>query len=230
MPGIQDMRNRKSIIIIFSLASLLPLQAYAASKFVSDRLVITMRSGQGNQFEIIKTLVSGTKLEILEETDTGYTMVRLEDGTEGWVRTQYLTDEPIAADKLTSVEAKLAKLKETDKLLREELGSLKKAKGKLDAQHAKLKSEHTTATQELTHLNEVAARPKQLETENRDLRKRFEQISDELVLVKQENQVLKDRSERNWFITGAAVLIIGMIIGLVIPKFRFQKKDNWGSY
>ena len=230
MPGIQDMRNRKSIIIIFSLASLLPLQAYAASKFVSDRLVITMRSGQGNQFEIIKTLVSGTKLEILEETDTGYTMVRLEDGTEGWVRTQYLTDEPIAADKLTSVEAKLTKLKETDKLLREELGSLKKAKGKLDAQHAKLKSEHTTATQELTHLNEVAARPKQLETENRDLRKRFEQISDELVLVKQENQVLKDRSERNWFITGAAVLIIGMIIGLVIPKFRFQKKDNWGSY
>lgn len=224
------MRHRQNIFFILSLACLLPMQAYAASKYVSDQLIITMRTGQGNQFEIIKTLVSGTKLEILEETDTGYAMVRLDDGTEGWVRTQYLADEPIAADKLASAESKLAKIKGNNKLLREELDSLKKAKGTLDAQHAKLQSEHTSATEELTHLNEVAARPKQLESENKDLRKRFEQISDELVLVKQENQVLKDRSERQWFITGAAVLIIGMIIGLVIPKFRFQKKDSWSSY
>jgi len=224
------MRQHKSIFIILSLACLLPVQAFAASKYVSDHLVITMRTGQGNQYEIIKTLESGTRLEILEETDTGYTMVRLSDGTEGWVRTQYLTDEPIAAAQLTSAQEKLAKYKENNKLLREELDSLKKAKGILDSEHAKLKSTHESVSQELTQLSEVAARPKQLETENKDLRKRFEQISDELVLVKQENQVLKDRSERHWFIAGAAVLILGMIIGLIIPKFRFQKKDNWGSY
>jgi len=224
------MRHRQSLLIALSLICLLPLQAYAASKYVSDHLVITMRSGQGNQFEIIKTLISGTKLEILEETDTGYTMVRLEDGMEGWVRTQYLADEPIAADKLTAAETQLTKLKDTNKLLRQELGTLKKAKGKLDEEHSKLISEHSSTSKELTHLNEVAARPKQLESENKELRKNYEQISDELVLVKQENQVLKDRSERHWFITGAGVLIIGMIIGLVIPKFRFQKKDGWGSY
>ncbi|MGD8927068.1 MAG: hypothetical protein PVG20_09465, partial [Thioalkalispiraceae bacterium] len=77
------MRQRKSILISLILACLLPLQAYAANKYVSDHLVITMRTGQGNQFEIIKTLISGTKLEVLEETDTGYTKVRLADGTEG---------------------------------------------------------------------------------------------------------------------------------------------------
>lgn len=224
------MRNRQQFIIAMSLACLLPLQAYAANKYVSDHLVITMRSGQGNQFEIIKTLISGTRLEVLEETETGYTMVRIEDGTEGWVRTQYLADEPVAADKLASAVARLAKTKETNKLLREELGTLKKSKTKLDAQYAKLKSEHTNASKELIHLNEVAARPKQLEAENIELRKTFEQIRDELVLVKQENQVLKDRSERRWFITGAGVLIFGMILGLVIPKFRFRKKDGWGSY
>ena len=224
------MRNRQQFIIALGLACLLPLQAYAASKYVSDHLVITMRSGQGNQFEIIKTLISGTKLEILEETETGYTLVRIEDGTEGWVRTQYLADEPVAADKLAAAVTRLAKTKETNKLLREELGTLKKAKTKLDAQYAKLKSEHASASKELTHLNEVAARPKQLEAENIELRKNFEQIRDELVLVKQENQVLKDRSERRWFITGAGVLIFGMVLGLVIPKFRFRKKDGWGSY
>lgn len=224
------MTHRFHIYLTLSLVCLLPIQASAASKFVSDQLVITMRTGQGNQFEIIKTLVSGTRLEILEETDTGYTQVRLEDGTEGWVRTQYLADEPIAATRLAAAESKLEKFKSNNKLLRQELDALKKAKGELDAEHTKLQTEHSSVSKELTHLNEVAARPKQLETENKDLRKRFEQISDEMVLIKQENQVLKDRSERQWFIAGAAVLIIGMIIGLVIPKFRFKKKDSWASY
>lgn len=224
------MKMHQRWIVILGLACLLPMPAIAASKYVSDELRITLRTGQGNQFEILKTLTSGTRLELLEETDTGYTMVRTEDGTEGWVRTQYLVDEPVARDKLAAATQQLSKLKETNKLLRTELDTLKKAKGELEAQHNQLKSEHSSTTKELTELSEVAARPKQLATENRDLRKRFEQISDELVLVKQENQILKDRSERQWFIAGAAVLVIGMIIGLVIPKFRFQKKDSWGSY
>ena len=209
---------------------ILPLTGLATTKYVSDHLVITMRTGQGNQFEIIRTLSSGTKLEILEETDTGYTKVRIADGTEGWVRTQYISDQPIAADKLGQAEARLAKLDKKNSELKAELADLRKAKKEVDAQYGKLKAEHSSTSKELAHLSEVAARPKQLESENTDLRKRFEQLSDELVLLKQENQVLKDRSERHWFITGAAVLLIGMIIGLVLPKFRFNKKNNWGSY
>lgn len=220
------MRHYKSIIYLI-LIFLLPSAASAATRYVSDHLIITMRTGQGNQYEIIKTLVTGTKLEVLEETDSGYTKVRIEDGTEGWVRTQYLTDQPAATDQLARAEASLAKLKENNKLLRTEIDNLRKTKGEIEAEHNKLQSEHKSTSKELAHLNEVAARPKQLESENIDLRKRFEQISDEMVLVKQENQVLKDRSERQWFITGAAVLILGMIIGLIIPKLRFQKKSGW---
>ena len=217
----------KNTLIYLLLIFALPATVNAATKYVSDHLVITMRTGQGNQFEIIKTLGSGAKLEILEETDTGYTKVKTEDGTEGWVRTQYLADEPVAADKLARAESSLIKLKDNNKLLRQEIDTLRKTKNKLESEYGKLESEHKSTSKELSHLNEVAARPKQLESENIDLRKRFEQISDEMVLVKQENQVLKDRSERQWFITGAAVLILGMIIGLIIPKLRFQKKRGW---
>ena len=224
------MRAYRTFLLLIGLCLLLPVQAHATNKYVSDELRITLRTGQGNQHKIIKTLTSGEKLEVLEETDTGYTMVRLEDGTEGWVRTQYLSDTPVARDKLASATRKLEKLTETNKLLREELDNLKKTQGQLESEHAKLKSRYAGTSKELADLSEVAARPKQLATENRNLRKQFEQINDELVLVKQENQVLKDRSERQWFIAGAAVLVIGMIIGLIIPKFRFQKKDNWGSY
>ena len=225
-----DMNHRYLLLLVFLALSGTPMSLLAETQYVSDDLVITLRTGQGNQFEIIKTLSSGAKLEILEETDTGYTKVKTESGIEGWVRTQYLTKEPIAAIKLEKAEAKIAKLNEKVTSLQDELTTLQKEKGQLDSEYSKLRGEHDSTSKELSHLSEIAARPKQLATENRDLRLQYEKINDELVLVKQENQVLKDRSKRNWFLTGAGVVILGMIIGLIIPKLRFRKKDSWSDF
>lgn len=202
----------------------------AETQFVSDDLVITLRTGQGNQYEIIKTLSSGTKLEILEQTDTGYTKVKTDSGLEGWVRTQYLTKEPIARVQLESAQKKIESLSEKLSAAQEELKSLRKEKSQLDSTYSKLRSEHESTAKEFETLSEVAARPKQLATENKELRLQYEKINDELVLVKQENQVLKDRSKRNWFLTGAGVVILGIIIGLIIPRFRFRKKDSWSDF
>lgn len=219
--------NYRLLTLILLLA---PGTGFAATKYVSDELIITMRTGQGNQYEIIKTLKSGTRLDIIEQTQTGYTKVKTEDGTEGWVRTQYLSDEPIAAIKLSREEAKVEKLTARVATLQKELKGLRTDKSKLDSSIAKLQSDYESSTKELAHMNELASRPKQLARENKELRMQYEQISDELVLVKQENQVLKDRSKRNWFLAGAGVVILGMIVGLIIPKLRFRKKDSWSNY
>jgi SH3 domain protein len=208
------------------LALLTPWPTMAATKYVSDHLVITLRTGQGNQFQIIKTLSSGTVLTTLQETDSGYTQVRLEDGTEGWVRTQYLSDEVPAAVKLVKAEAKLAKLGDKLATTQQELTELRKQKAELESQHAKLLSENKTTTDKLDKLGKIAARPKQLADENNELREKFAKMSDEFNLIKQENQVLKDRSKRNWFLAGALVVIVGIIIGLIIPKLR-RRKDSW---
>jgi len=213
-------------LLILALCWSLP--ALAADKYVSDKLTITLRSGQGNQFKIVKVLDSGTPLTVLEETETGYSRVRLKDGDiEGWVRTQYLTDEPIAAVKLTRTQAQLARLQEQAKAMQQELADVKQDKAQLEAELNKLRGEHTATAGELQRLSEVAARPKQLAEENIELRENFARMSDELTVIKQENQVLKDRSRRNWFLAGALVVIIGMIIGLIIPKLKFRKKDSW---
>ena len=217
------MRYRFYVMLLI----LLPVSAMAATKYVSDELRITLRTGQGNQFQIIKTLTSGAKLEVLEETDTGYTRVLLDDGTEGWVRTQYLVDEPVAADKLAAAQSRLAKTREKLESTEAEQKTLRSENAELDAAYGKLKTEHGTTAKELQNLSEVASRPKQLAQENIELRKQFEQLSDELNLTKQENQVLKDRSKRNWFLAGAGVVILGMLIGLIIPKLRFKKKSGW---
>jgi len=209
------------------LTLLTPLTALAATKYVSDDLVITLRTGQGNQYQIIKTLKAGTLLTVLDQTDTGYTHVRTSDGTEGWVRTQYLSDTPTAAIVLEKTQAKLAKLQDKYAETQQELSALRKDKAQLDSQYSKLVNDNKSTSEQLDKLAKVAAHPKQLADENADLRQKYAKISDQYQLLKQENQVLNDRSKRNWFLAGALVVIIGIVIGLLIPKLRFRRKDSW---
>ena len=52
----------------------------------------------------------------------------------------------------------------------------------------------------------------------------------ELQTVQQENEGLKDRTARDWFMVGAAVVLLGIIVGLIIPRIRWRKKSNWDTF
>jgi len=209
------------------LAFSLPVWVQAQTQYVSDKLVIMLRSGQGNQYQIIKALPSGTKLNVLESEESGYSRVETEDGNEGWVRTQYLIDEPIALHKLERTDKKLARLSEQNKLLRVELDELKNKTKTLDDERKDYINKYNSSSTELKRLTQVAAKPILLDKQNRDLKQSNVSLEKDLQLMQQENQVLKDRSQREWFIAGAGVLFGGMILGLIIPKIRWRKKSSW---
>ena len=73
----------------------------------------------------------------------------------------------------------------------------------------------------------MAAQPILLDKQNRELKQQNVSLEKELQLIQQENQVLKDRSQREWFIAGAGVLLGGMLLGLILPKLRWRKKSGW---
>ena len=213
---------------LFLTALLLPVLAAAADiRYVSDQLIITLRSGQGAQYQIIKPLPSGTRLEVLEMTDTGYARVETPDGLEGWVRSQYLVKEPIAKAKLEVAEKKLARLKEQNNKLRSELARVKKRASELEAERKDLLAKYNANSAELKRLTQVAAKPILLDKQNRELKQENISLEKDLQLLQQENQVLKDRSQREWFVAGAAVLFGGMLLGLIIPKIRWRKRSSW---
>jgi SH3 domain protein len=216
-------------ISLFLSALILPLLVQAQDiKYVSDELIITMRTGQGSQYQIMKTLPSGTRLEVLETNDeTGYSKVRIPDGKEGWVLNRFLTEEPIAREKLAAAQSKLQRTMEQNKALKEELANLKNNNTDLEAERNALINQQEKAKSELDRLNQVAAQPLQLDKQNRDLKQQNVSLEKELQLIQQENQVLKDRSQREWFIAGAGVLLGGMLLGLILPKIRWRKKSSW---
>jgi SH3 domain protein len=217
---------KKSLFWLFCM--MCSTNLYAETKYVVDHLIITLRSGQSTQHQILSTLPSGTKLEVLETAEK-YSKVRAPDGTEGWVLNQYITKTPTAKIRLTAAEAKLAKLETENKRLKEELSTTSQKEGAVSQELGKLRQENKKQNEELTHLRRVAAKPLKLENENQRLKKQLVELENERELLSRENQVLRDSSDREWFLTGAGVIIGGIIIGLIAPSLRPRKKSSWGS-
>ncbi len=200
----------------------------AETKYVVDKIIITLRAGPSTQYQILRTLPSGTAMEVLE-TQEKYSRVRLKDGTEGWVLNQYLTAKPIARHRLAAAQKELTRLEAENARLKEELAKLQKSAQSVGGDYAKLQKEHKKLLAEVERLRRVAAKPLQLQEENSRLKKRLVDLENEHELVQQENQMLHNSAEREWFMTGAGVIILGILIGLIAPSLRSRKKSSWGS-
>ncbi|TDX99361.1 TIGR04211 family SH3 domain-containing protein [Thiohalophilus thiocyanatoxydans] len=199
----------------------------AEYQYVSDELLITLRNGQGNSYQVLKTLPTGTRLEVLESTEEGYSRVRTSDGTEGWVRSQYLINNPTAAMQLEEATRKLENLQEENEKLRSTLSEVQEERAQLASERDELLGKTEEAEERLAHLTEVAEKPIVLDQENRELQQQNIALEKELQILNQENQVLKDRAEREWFIAGAGVLLGGLLLGLLIPRIRWKKQSSW---
>ena len=220
---------KKIFSIIF--ACLLPAFAQAQSvKYVTDELTVTVRKGQGNDYQILRMIRSGTRVQTLEETDTDYTRVRLSDGKEGWVLSRYLTNTPIARIRLAQAQRSLEQLKEENNRLRKEKQALEQNKANTTAELASLNEDREQMSAEITELRDLAAHPRELATKNNILREQIVNLEGETRMLQAQNSALRDSSNRDWFLTGGSVLFGGIILGLLIPKVRWRRKSTWDRF
>lgn len=200
--------------------------ASAATEYVSDQLVITLRAGQGDQYRIIQTLRSGTALEILEEADP-FAKVRTPNGNEGWVRRQYLQDKPTSKILLDEITGKYERANTDNKRLSEELANLKKEHAALNKEHQRFVQDNKALRKENVHLNQLASRPRELEQENQFLKAESVKIKQENDRLKSENDEYRESTAQKWFMSGSAVLLFGVLLGLWLPKMRKRKSSAW---
>ncbi len=226
----QVSRTVKKILILLFFALICAAGAAVAQdkQFVTDELRITMRTGQGTQYQIVAMLPSGTPVQVLEQNpETGYSHVRTPAGKDGWVLTQYLQNEPIARERIATAERRAEQLAQQNAELKQQQSELRQQTGQQSGSIGQLTKKNQQLSEQLDKLQKVAAHPMQLANENQQLRERSITLEKDLQLVKQENQVLKDRSEREWFVAGAGVLLAGMLLGFILPKLRGRRKSSW---
>jgi SH3 domain protein len=221
--------DMKKLLLIFIITNA-SIAGAQTMRYVTDQLEITMRSGKSTQHQVIRVLPSGTPLELLEvDTESGYSRVRSPQGIEGWVISRYLDNLPSGRERLVEAEKKLANLNIENNRLQENIKQLTTDKNALEKEKQTLTKENHRLDQELTRIRQTAASALAIDSENKSLKERFNTVERNYQTVQQENEVLKDRSDRDWFVVGAGVILLGIGIGLVIPKIRWRRKSSWDS-
>ena len=209
----------KGLCIIGMCLILFSTPVLAESKYISDNMKITLRTGPGNDRKIISMLGVGKKVEVLELGDE-WTLVRLDNGKEGWVISRFLTDE-IPSD----IQLKILKSKHQD-LMADAL-KMKEENSLLKEENKKLNTEFTVITKKLQKTSKDYDALKRDSKEFLNLQSKFKESSSKLAEQTKKAEKFEDELTKllwnqniKWFLSGAGVLILGFIIGFSTKRQR----------
>lgn len=175
--------------------------AWAETRYVIDEQ-INLRREPAISFQVIHVLKLGDKLELLESNSNGWDKVRNIDGIEGWVARRSISAKiPVEIERnqlRTDIEALRSKLVNQEKL-----------------------------QNELKRIQDVSRNSLRIEQENQELTTKVSQLEKELKQASDENRILEKQSDTLFFLTGAGVLLLGFISGLLSRRRR--KTSSYGS-
>ena len=202
--------------------------AIGQTRYVSDQLVITVRSGPSTDNTIMANLRSGDAVDVLQDDgETGYTRVRAENGTEGWVLSRYLVAIPISQDRLVITERDLAEAQVRIAMLESSVATLTEELEVTGQRRAEAETANAALTIDLADIREASQNVLSVRDENENLRRSLNARNGEVDQLRIENELLDSRSTRDWFLVGAGVLFAGIVVGLVAPRLRRRRRSRW---
>lgn len=235
------MKITTSILICLTVFLFQVLIASAETRYVSDQLYLSLRTGKSQQHKVIKTLKTDTPLEILDDSDDKYLKVKTQGGETGYVLKQYVTKEKpksmiisrlkkekeAAGQKVATLTARIDelenKLASQKREYREELAALRENEATLKNQLNNSRKELKNLEETHQDLKEQSGNLEEIVSERNDLRQRNELLSDEVRKLESRNAGLRNRAIIKWFLAGGGVFLLGWLIG----KTPRRRKIRW---
>ena len=202
-------------------------QAWAESRYITDMTYVPFRAGPGNEFRILhRGLKSGTELMLLEEdTGNGFTKVKWGD-KEGYIRSQYLVKDVPALKLLPGVQKKAEQGAAENKQLKQQLAEreaqLKDLTTKLTGSEGQLVKQKA----EMRRIQEITADPMAIDRRNRQLVEENLQLKNQVQVLQGENNQLVRDNKIKWYLYGGGTILLGIILGLILPMVRVRKKAS----
>ncbi len=218
----------KKLFLLLVLASL-TAPVMADTRYISDELTVYVRSGPGTKFKIIRGLKSGRALQVTGAEQAGWLPVRLENGADGYVLKHQVRRTPVAKTQLAAAQAERDKLRQRVSDLKEQLSSSTSEGRKKSSAHSKLSAQYEALQQRFDKLQRTSSRAVELDADNRELSDQVTSLEAERDQLRLELGKLRSNSDRDWFLAGAAIILLGMVIGLILPKIRWQRRDSWSQ-
>lgn len=219
----------KSRLTALILLLIISIPSLAQTRYVSDELLINLRTGAGDQYRITKILRSGTRMTVLEESENGeWVRVQTQAGDEGWVRSQYLQSEPIARQRLAQAEARIAELSNRGESVGSENAQLRQENQQLKSELQAAQAEASRLSRELEELKQISANAVNLNRANQELMEERRLLQTEIDVLKAETERLADDSRQTWFLYGALAVGLGVVITLILQSLRSRRRySEW---
>jgi len=203
----------------------------ATQKYITDEFEVTMRSGTSTSNDILRLLKSGEAVSVLEEDlDTQYSFVELDDGKKGYILNRYLVSNRSSKYRLEQLEIKATEQQEANTILQFEIKNLQTDLEKEQSDSGSAKAALLATENELTRVKNASQNTLSIVNENDELKSIVDNLAKNNAILSKKNAALKDNSNMDWFIRGAGVSLAAFVLGILITRIRWRKRESWGSY
>jgi len=214
-------------------AGALAAQADASDGFkhyITDALTVPVRRGPGYNYKIRKLLKAGTPVTVLEINEQGWAHIQYPHKgkqLDGWVPASLLSTQPAARVQLKAARATIKTLNARLQQQNQQLVALRAENEDFKKRLAQTQKQLFTLRKRYDHLVSTAGHAVQLDEENQKLKRRAARLEQENALLQDQIAHSDETVKRQWFLTGAGVLLLGLLLGRF---FRLpRRRSGWDT-
>jgi len=117
-------------------------------------------------------------------------------------------------------------LKAKNKTLASGQSSANKSASQLSQQNKTLQNANVKLEKELNYIKDVSGNAISINQRNQQLIEENQQLKNDKDLLSSDNERLKDDAKSQYFMMGAGAILLGLILGLVLPSLKPKRKDT----
>ena len=95
---------------------------------------------------------------------------------------------------------------------------------------ATLEREKTSLENELAQIRRTAADVLGINAQNKTMMDELATAQIQSATLEQENRQLSSQKTRYWFMSGALVLLVGIVLGIWLPRVRWQRRSGYDRF
>jgi len=216
---------------LFIFLSLMATLSWADTRYVTDEFKVTLRTGMSTSNSILTMLNSGEAVKIIEQDDaTKYTLVETKNGKQGYILSRFLDTQPSGRQLYSQLQTKSKRQKESIKALKSELNALKQNQSDTDQNLTSVNRLLTETSDELRQLKQSTSNTIAIVEKNKSQQSLIQRLEDEKAQLLAENLSYKESTAMDWFIIGASVSLLAFLLGIIVTRIRWKKRDSWGGF
>ncbi len=230
--------NNKSMFKSFAIKTTIILSSIiissvslAQTRYVTDQFEVTLRSGSSTSNSIISMLKSGAKVNVIkQDSETKYSLVETEKGKQGYILTRFLDNLASGRDRYTALKTQTETLNSTIRSLKQEVDENIGVINNDANEISMLRSKLNQTENELDDLKAATHDTLLIIQQNDTLKNRINELETDKRQLVDENTNYKDSTAMDWFIRGASVSLVAFLLGIIVTRIRWKKRDSWSNY